>query len=466
MGSEQSLETAALASRALEATGAGILVADATGAMVAANRTARDWLGVAGLDELHGQPLGRVRVLTADQSGPMPARWLPMTQALRGEHVDQQELVLLGPGGAIRRVRVSADPVVDPDGAVAGAVIVGWDETAVPQEEPRAERAQAHLSAVAMARRAVLADTDPREAVARAIVAVTGAAAATVMEVRGEVLEVTASAGPDLTPMQLRLDQPSVVRDVYESGRSQMVDDVTVDLRLDTDAFGRLEQSTGTRIGTGCWVPVLAGRQALGVLTAVFAVGAPPLDDAGTTIRTMELLASEAALAIERDDLRRRLTAQAMSDELTGLANLRAWRAALARMPRRGGLAIIDLDHFKRVNDQAGHAAGDRVLHDFAQAVRSTTRAEDLVARIGGEEFAVLCPVGTDVAVLIARLRARWQEVARGHPIPVTFSAGVAARAPEEQPERTQARADEALYVAKQAGRDRCVVAADGGQPG
>ena len=271
---------------------------------------------------------------------------------------------------------------------------------------------------MAIARRAVLADTDPREAVARAIVAVTGAAAATVMEVRGEVLEVTASAGPDLAPQQLRLDQPSVVRDVYESGRSRMVDDVTVDLRLDTDAFGRLEQSTGTRIGAGCWVPVLAGRQALGVLTAVFAVGAPPLDDTGTTIKTMELLASEAALAIGRDDLRRRLTAEAMSDELTGLANLRAWRAALARMARRGGLAIIDLDHFKRVNDQAGHAAGDRVLHDFARAMRSTTRAEDLVARIGGEEFAVLCPVGTDVAVLIARLRARWQEVARGHSDP------------------------------------------------
>ncbi len=454
------LEAAALALRAVDVAGAAVLVADATGRMVVANRAARSWLGVTDLEELHRSALGRVEILTADQSGPLPGRYLPMTQALRGLRVDQLELVLVGPDATRRRVRVSADPVLGPDGGIAGGVVVGWDVTAVFQQEPQAERTAAQLSAVAIARRAVLADTDPREAVARAILAVTGAASATVMEVHGEVLEVSAAAGAEVAPQQLRLDQPSVIRDVYESGRSRMVDDVAATPELDGDAFARLEQATGARIGTACWVPVLVGGQVLGVLTALFAVDAPPLDDTASTIRTMELLASEAALAIERDDLRRRLTAQAMSDELTGLANLRAWRAALARMPRRGGLAIIDLDHFKSVNDRAGHAAGDRVLHDFAQAVRSSTRAEDLVARIGGEEFAVMCPVGADVAVLVARLRARWAEVTRGHPIPVTFSAGVAARAPDEQPERTQGRADEALYAAKQTGRDRCVVAA------
>ena len=123
------------------------------------------------------------------------------------------------------------------------------------------------------------------------------------------------------------------------------------------------------------------------------------------------------------------------------------------------GLVALDIDHFKRVNDTHGHTVGDRVLRRVADLARRQARLGDCVARIGGEEFAVLCPLGDDVAILMARIRDRWAEIARGHPIPVTFSAGVAARLPEEPPDRTQVRADVALYAAKQAGRDRCVVA-------
>ena len=205
---------------------------------------------------------------------------------------------------------------------------------------------------------------------------------------------------------------------------------------------------------------MLSGERVVGVLSAAFTtIGPGGAPDPTAVVNTLQLLGVEAASAIERADLRRRLTEQALTDELTGLANLRSWRAALARMPRRGGIAILDLDHFKWVNDRGGHAAGDTMLAEFAQALRTTTRAEDLVARIGGEEFAVLCPLGDDVAILMARIRDRWAEIGRGHPIPVTFSAGVAARLPEEPPDRTQVRADVALYAAKQAGRDRCVVA-------
>ena len=467
-GPHPQLDVAALASPALEAAGAGVLVADATGRIVIANAVARRWLGVSDVAALHPHPLGDVQVLTADQTARLPRRWLPLSRAMRGEAAVDVELVLVSPDGSRRRLRTSADPVRAADGAQVGAVIVGWDVTALLQEESQAERSAAQLSAVAMARRAVLADTDPREAVARAIVSVTGAVCATVMEVLGGTIEVTGQAGATVGPLRLRLDRPSIVRDVYDSGRSRLVDNhaaadpagATAESASDRETFASFEDAAGVRLGAGCWVPVRAGNRTVGVLTAAFAVDSPPLDDAETTIRTLELLASEAALAIERDDLRRRLTAQAMTDELTGLPNLRSWRAALARMPRRGGLAILDLDHFKSVNDQAGHAAGDTMLVDFALALQSTTRAEDLVARIGGEEFAVLCPMGSDVAVLVARLRARWSELGRSHPIPVTFSAGVAARSPDEEPERTQARADEALYAAKQSGRDRCIVAA------
>ncbi len=468
-GQHPQLDVAALASPALEAAAAGVLVADAHGRIVIANAVARRWLGVTDVSALHPHPLGAVQVLTADQTSRLPRRWLPLSRAMRGEAAVDVELVLVSPDGSRRRLRTSSDPVRAADGTQIGAVIVGWDVTALLQEESQAERSAAQLSAVAMARRAVLADTDPREAVARAIVSVTGAVCATVMEVLGGTIEVTGQAGATVGPLRLRLDRPSIVRDVYDSGRSRLVDNhaavdpvagSTDESVSDRETFASFEDAAGVRLGAGCWVPVRAGNRTVGVLTAAFAVDSPPLDDADTTIRTLELLASEAALAIERDDLRRRLTAQAMTDELTGLPNLRSWRAALARMPRRGGLAILDLDHFKSVNDQAGHAAGDTMLVDFAKALQSTTRAEDLVARIGGEEFAVLCPIGSDVAVLVARLRARWSELGRSHPIPVTFSAGVAARSADEEPERTQARADEALYAAKQSGRDRCIVAA------
>ncbi|MGQ4828129.1 GGDEF domain-containing protein, partial [Enterococcus faecalis] len=83
------------------------------------------------------------------------------------------------------------------------------------------------------------------------------------------------------------------------------------------------------------------------------------------------------------------------TDPLTGLANRRAFVEALEAhvgQKRSGCLAIIDIDHFKQVNDRHGHAAGDRVLQAFGEVARSTLRSSDMVARIGGEEFAVILP--------------------------------------------------------------------------
>ena len=121
-------------------------------------------------------------------------------------------------------------------------------------------------------------------------------------------------------------------------------------------------------------------------------------------------------------------------------------------------VVLLDLDHFKLINDQHGHETGDAVLRHFSHVVRRQIRPLDTVGRVGGEEFLLLMPnsrsEGADVA--LARLRAA---LASDAPLPYTFSAGIAQALPGETAQLTLHRADAAMYVAKGAGRDRFVVA-------
>jgi diguanylate cyclase (GGDEF)-like protein len=152
---------------------------------------------------------------------------------------------------------------------------------------------------------------------------------------------------------------------------------------------------------------------------------------------------------------------------LTGLANRRAFFEAAeieldraAHTPRSLALIVFDADHFKHVNDRYGHPAGDRVLCDLAHALRDTFRAVDTVARLGGEEFAVLLPsTGVEQALLVAdRLRAQVATrlvAAEGAEIAYTVSAGVAVLDGTGSIDALIKRADEALYHAKAQGRNR-----------
>ncbi|MBL8350472.1 MAG: GGDEF domain-containing protein [Burkholderiaceae bacterium] len=157
-------------------------------------------------------------------------------------------------------------------------------------------------------------------------------------------------------------------------------------------------------------------------------------------------------------------------DALTGLANRRSFELALARevdrVARSGESALllmVDIDHFKRVNDGHGHAAGDLVIRAVAQALADSVRPMDLVARIGGEEYAVLlpnCPAafGPQVAERVRRNVARRRvELPEGAPLAVTISVG-GAFAPQwvrSTPGIWMQRADLQLYRAKSEGRDR-----------
>lgn len=197
------------------------------------------------------------------------------------------------------------------------------------------------------------------------------------------------------------------------------------------------------------------------------------------------VLLGVTALSVRMGALRERLRQQkreleaslaqirllATQDELTGLVNRRHMMDLLhteqLRQQRSGqvmSVVLIDLDHFKRVNDSYGHQAGDTVLRTFAQSVLPTLRSSDVLSRWGGEEFLLMLPETgqKDALSCVQRMRDSLASVALDGIAPglqLTFSAGLAACQPGESIEAVIELADQAMYRAKQAGRN-CTVAA------
>jgi diguanylate cyclase len=198
-----------------------------------------------------------------------------------------------------------------------------------------------------------------------------------------------------------------------------------------------------------------------------------------TVLPTISILAGQLSQLRIDHKLQRRALREAMErlellathDELTGLPNRRYihdWMAhEEARSSRIGAplcLAIIDLDHFKRVNDTLGHSVGDQVLRVFTGAVGDVLRDGDVMARWGGEEFVLAMPDTTLTAgqIVLERLRAHMAQEATWVDCPlgrVTFSAGVTLQEPGQSLDHSAKLADDALYQAKQLGRDRVVTA-------
>ena len=158
-----------------------------------------------------------------------------------------------------------------------------------------------------------------------------------------------------------------------------------------------------------------------------------------------------------------RMRALAHTDALTGLGNRRQADLWLAREVQRAeryarpfSVLMIDIDHFKRLNDEHGHPAGDRVLADLASELVGMVRASDGIVRWGGEEFLVLAPeTALDDAVQVAELvRRQIAKMPLGDAHRTTVSIGVAAHRVGDEPETLVARADAALYMAKRSGRN------------
>lgn len=192
--------------------------------------------------------------------------------------------------------------------------------------------------------------------------------------------------------------------------------------------------------------------------------GVALLDDAVSAVR---IVAGLVALAFEN----LRLYQQATSDHLTGLHNRAFGERRLnesvllgARSGQPTSVLMVDLDHFKAINDGFGHAAGDVVLCETARALEAACRASDICCRFGGEEFLLVLPeTGLDAAAQCAeRVRRALGDVSlsfEGRPLTVSASIGVAEVGRDEHWARAIERADAALYAAKRAGRDRVCVA-------
>ncbi len=179
--------------------------------------------------------------------------------------------------------------------------------------------------------------------------------------------------------------------------------------------------------------------------------------------RTLPRLVEDARQAINLLRQAERLTEETNQDLLTGLANRRVLDRALPRIDD-GVIVMIDLDHFKAVNDGSGHAAGDAVLARFGRLLANEVRTSDTTCRVGGEEFVIVLS-GMDVPTaveLVDRIRASWTLVA---PQPITFSAGIAAASSTGGTAALLA-ADQAMYLAKSNGRNRTELAADQGDLG
>ena len=176
------------------------------------------------------------------------------------------------------------------------------------------------------------------------------------------------------------------------------------------------------------------------------------------------------AMAKERTEYRHKTAA--MVDPLTGIANRRSFLHDASELMKRHSsnsspmaVLLMDLDHFKSINDRFGHAIGDRVLQVFAQSTKDTIRASDLFGRLGGEEFAaVLCNVNRDQAVtLVEKIHKDFVEASAyidGYPVGSTVSIGMVLHQDSTlDVPALLAQADQALYHAKERGRNRVEVA-------
>lgn len=403
-------------------------------------------------EELEGHTLAEA--LPAELAAELEPRYL---RALMGESTTWERT------HGRRVFTLKAGPVRSAGGDIIGGVVVCTDVT----EERRGAaiaRALSAISAAVASEGTPLAELAPQIAqVLREIFALDHVGLMRVRE-RRWARPIAASPPTD------ELDPSLVVEfDLAGSGMA-----LAESLRT-----GRAALQHYTEDGSGMSAQLYAAGQRVGASAPIFVRGelwgalsltsADPEAIDQALVDRLESVSELVGIAIASAEAWEKLRAEATTDPVTGLANHRVFQERLAqglgeaRRDGRGcGLVLLDLDHFKAVNDTHGHPAGDAVLHEVGRRLAAHARAHELAARIGGEEFALIVG-GTDIdGTMAAAERARWaiadepfDEVGT-----VTVSADVAIAGDGSRavvPSELIDAADRALYAAKRAGRNRVI---------
>jgi diguanylate cyclase (GGDEF)-like protein len=466
----------------------GLVVADGQGRFRLFNPAAERLLGTGKVNVDPGQWAERYRVLRPDGMTPLPAAEVPLARALRGEDADDVELAIAHQSG-VRWIRVTARPLRDEAGQVTGGLAVFRDvsderrASAALQTAKESLEATVHQMARINRQKTELADLaeilHSALNVDEAYAVVSQRAPRLFPGSRGEIFTVN----PSYNHMQLvgqwgsgaTAPGSEVIHDPVECwGLRRGIPHLQ-----GPSGPGPRCQHLGSPAGGDdihLCIPHLGADGPIGLIHVIMPAAALPErggDEAEEWGR--ELLETAASLAhvvtpeLLNIRLRDKLRAQSIRDPLTGLYNRRYMEESLGRELKRAGRAerpvgviMLDVDHFKRFNDEHGHAAGDTALREFGTVLQAQIRGGDIACRYGGEEFTIVLPEASlentrrraeEIRVAVAALVVRLPD---GKVVSITVSQGVAAFPGHgESGETLLHAADRALYRAKRLGRNR-----------
>ncbi|WP_150308187.1 sensor domain-containing diguanylate cyclase [Planctomonas psychrotolerans] len=448
----------------------GLLSTTSDGVVVTVNDTLLRWIGVA-RDDVLGQQF--TDLLDSGSQLFYETRYQPVLQ-LKGE-VREVALALRRPGRDPLAVLVNSDLVTDATGSPVHVRTAVFDSTARKGYERElllaqraAESSEARVRVLQDASSAFGSSSTDR-ALSRALVssardAFAAAAAAVLLADDSDMLTVSAGSHPldQSVPLGAARPETDAIR------RSEVLTFPTLDdLRAAYPEFG--ERLATTRYEAMTVAPLINEGHPLGVLVAFFG-RRRTFDD--REVELHEALARQAVQVFGRLRLQNELVQLALHDQLTGLANRTLLHEQLDRVLvtaqrnlRAMALIFLDLDGFKAVNDNLGHATGDTVLRTLSTRMEAAVRRSDIVGRYGGDEFVIICEdTDEDAARRVAeRIRAvvsESVEVAAGYAISASVGVALysAVLGTAVTAERMFHLADDAMYESKRSGKDRVTV--------